>query len=322
MSKLPSDLIWEELYRPKTIEECILPEAAKSFFSSIVEKGEMPNMLLTGPAGVGKTTVALALCNELDYEVLMVNGSNEGRLIDTLRNKITQFASSMNLTGQKKCVLIDEADYLPADTVQPALRNFTQEFSKAGVKFIFTCNYPEKIIEPLHSRCAVIDFTIGKQDFLPMMGQAAKRIKHILNEENIEIENDTVLLKMVKKYFPDMRRLLNEMQYKTTTGKLTTDALAGVVNSDLVELTKYLADHNVKEVRRWVAEQPYLSMEVITKGLYDNMYNICSKDSMAQFIITLADWQYKSSFMPDKEIAIVAMFVELMMQCELTEIKD
>lgn len=314
---MPSDLVWEETYRPKTIAECILPASAKSFFTSIVSKGEMPNMLLTGPAGVGKTTVARALCNELDYEVLIINGSNEGRLIDTLRNKITQFASSMNLTGQKKCVLIDEADYLPTDTVQPALRNFIDTFSAAGVKFIFTCNYPEKIIEPLQSRCAVVDFTIGKSDFLPMMGQAAKRVQFILKNENIEIENETVMLKIVKKYFPDMRRLLNEIQYKTSTGKLTTDALSGVVNSDLVELTRYLADRSVKEARIWVAEQPYLSVEVITKGLYDNMYNICSTDTMAQFIITLADWQYKSSFMPDKELAIIAMFVDLMMQCEL-----
>lgn len=315
-------MIWEEKYRPKTISECILPKDTKDFFQSMVDKREIPNLLLSGPAGTGKTTAALALCNQLDYEVLMINGSNEGRLIDTLRNKITNFASQMSLSGQLKCVLIDEADYLPQDTIQPALRNFIQEFSKSNVKFIFTCNYPNRIIEPLHSRCAVIDFTIPKEESMPLMGQAAKRIKKILETENVVIESDTVLLKLVKKYFPDMRRLVNEMQYKTGKGTLSSAALTGVINNELKAIVTILSKRDAKGARAWVASQPYLSLEDIVRDLYDNMNNICSKDTMAQFISIIADWSFKSSTMPDKEIAVVAMLVDLMINTELHELKD
>lgn len=315
-------MIWEEKYRPKTIDECILPSATKKFFQSMVNKKELPNLLLSGPAGTGKTTAALALCNQLDYEVLMINGSNEGRLIETLRNKITNFASQMSLSGQLKCVLIDEADYLPQDTIQPALRNFIQEFSKSNVKFIFTCNYPNRIIEPLHSRCAVIDFTIPKEESMTLMAQAAKRIKEILTKENITVDNDTVLLKLVQKYFPDMRRLVNEIQYKTGAGSLESSALTGVVNTELKALVSLLAKRDASGARAWVATQPYLSLEDIVRDLYDSMSVICSKDTMAQFISIIADWSFKSTTMPDKEIAVIAMLIDLMINTELTEIKD
>lgn len=315
-------MIWEEKYRPATIDECILPSATKNFFQSMVNKRELPNLLLSGPAGTGKTTAALALCNQLDYEVLMINGSNEGRLIETLRNKITNFASQMSLSGQLKCVLIDEADYLPQDTIQPALRNFIQEFSKSNVKFIFTCNYPNRIIEPLHSRCAVIDFTIPKEESMQLMGQAAKRIKSILSTENITIDSDTVLIKLVQKYFPDMRRLVNEIQYKTGAGSLESSALTGVVNTELKTMVSLLAKRDAKGTREWVATQPYLSLEDIVRDLYDNMNSICSKDTSAQFISIIADWSYKSTTMPDKEIAVIAMLVDLMINTDLSEIKD
>jgi DNA polymerase III delta prime subunit len=314
------NIVWEEKYRPSTIDECIMPKDTKKFFMSLLKKGDLPNLLLSGPPGTGKTTAALALCNQLNYETLVINGSNEGRFFDTLRTKITNFASQMTLTGQQKCVIIDEADYLPQETIQPALRNFMDEFSRSNVKFIFTCNYPNKIIEALRSRMAGIDFKIPKEEALPLMGAAAKRIKFILNEENVTIDSDTILLKLVKNYFPDMRRLVNEIQFKTGAGSLESGALTGVVSTELKVLIKHLSDRNAKSTREWVAAQPYLSIEDIVQDLYHNMNNICSKETMAQFIAIIADWSYKSNFMPDAEIAIVAMLVDLMVQCELSAI--
>lgn len=322
MASVVEGIVWESKYRPQTIDECILPEATKSYFKGMVKNGEFPNMLLSGPAGTGKTTAARALCNELDYELLVINGSNQGRLMDTLRTKITNFASQMSLTGQDKCVLIDEADFLPQETIQPALRNFMDEFANANVKFILTCNYPNKILEPLRSRCANIDFKIPTEESLPLMVQAVKRIKFILAAENVTIDNDDILLKLVRKYFPDMRRLVNEIQYKTTNGVLASDALTGVVNSGFMDLSRFLAAKDAKSIRNWVATQPYLSIDDIIQDLYNNMDNMCSKSTMAQFIATIADWSYKSNFMPDKEIAIVAMMVELILTTEIHEIKN
>lgn len=322
MASVVEGIVWESKYRPQTIDECILPEATKSYFKGMVKNGEFPNMLLSGPAGTGKTTAARALCNELDYELLVINGSNQGRLMDTLRTKITNFASQMSLTGQDKCVLIDEADFLPQETIQPALRNFMDEFANANVKFILTCNYPNKILEPLRSRCANIDFKIPSEESLPLMAQAVKRIKFILAAENVTIDNDDILLKLARKYFPDMRRLVNEIQYKTTNGVLASDALSGIVNSGFVDLSRFLAAKDAKSIRNWVATQPYLSIDDIIQDLYNNMDNMCSKSTMAQFISTIADWSYKSNFMADSELAIVAMMVELILNCELHEIKN
>ena len=311
------NIIWEEKYRPKTIEECIMPTATKKFFLDLLKKQQLPNLLLSGPPGTGKTTAAKALCEELDYEVLVINGSNEGRLIDTLRSKITNFVSQMSLSGQLKCVIIDEADGLPQETVQPALRTFINEFSSLGVKFIFTCNYPSKIIEPLHSRFAGIDFKIPKEEALPLMGAAAKRIKYILAQENVTVENDLVLLTLVKKYFPDMRRLLNEIQFKTGSGALESNALTGVNNSELKTLVTYLSNRDAKACRNWIASQPYLSLQDIVHDLYKAMDSICSNETKAQFISIIADWSYKSNVMPDQEIAVAAMLVDLMINTEL-----
>lgn len=322
MSKLLSKIIWEERYRPTEIEDCILPKAAKKQFETMIQKQEMPNLLFYGPPGIGKTTTALVLCKALNYETLMINGSNEGKFIDTLRNKIANFASSLSLTGQKKCVIIDEADYLPKDTVQAALRHFINEYSQAGVKFIFTCNYPDKLIEPLHSRFAGVDFTIQTDEALSLMGQMAKRVQFILNDVGLEGSDNTVMLKIVQKHFPDMRRVLNEIQLKTASGTLPLDAaaLSGLVMTELHDLVKFMANGQVKEIRGWIASQPYISMEDISRSLYENMYGMCSKGTMAQFITTLAEWQYKSSFMPDKEIAMMAMFVEILLQCDIHEL--
>lgn len=310
-------IVWESKYRPQTINDCILPTATKAYFKGMVNKGEFPNMLLSGPAGTGKTTTARALCKELDYELLVINGSNQGRLMDTLRSKVTNFASQMSLTGQNKCILIDEADFLPQETIQPALRNFMDEFANANVKFILTCNYPNKILEPLRSRCANIDFKIPNDESMILMSEAARRVKFILNEEKITIESDTILLKLVRKYFPDMRRLVNEIQYKTMSGVLAADALTGIVNSGFIDLSKYLAAKDAKSIRHWVATQPYLSIDDIIQDLYNNMDGMCSKETMAQFIATIADWSYKSNFMVDKELAIVAMMVELILTTEI-----
>lgn len=313
-------IVWEEKWRPKTIDECIMPKDTKQFFNSLLEKGQLPNLLLSGPPGTGKTTAALALCNQLQYETMVINGSNEGRMFDTLRTKITNFASQMNLTGQHKCVIIDEGDYLPQETIQPALRNFMDEFSKSNVKFIFTCNYPNKIIDPLRSRMAGVDFKIPKEEALPLMSLAAKRIKFILEQEKVTVENDTVLLKLVKNYFPDMRRLVNEIQFKTGNGTLEASALTGVVSTELKVLIKHLSNRDAKSTREWVASQPYLSIDDIVQDLYQNMTIICSKDTMAEFIAIIADWSYKSNFMPDAEIAIVAMLVDLMIKTELSQL--
>ena len=317
-----SDIVWESKYRPNNIDDCILPADTKARFKNMVAKGEFPNMLLSGPAGTGKTTAARALCEELDYELLIINGSNEGRLIDTLRSKITNFASQLSLSGQSKCVLIDEADYLPQESIQPALRNFMDEFTATDVKFIFTCNFPNKIIEPLHSRCAVVDFKIPKDESMQLKSEAAKRIRHILKQENIKVENVDILLKMVHKYFPDMRRLINEIQYKTTTGALEVNALSGVNSEGIVELSKILSEKNAAAAREWIAEQPYLSVDDIAQDLHKNMYNICSKETMPQFILTIAEWLYKSKFMGDREIATAAMLVDLMLNTEIRKIGE
>ena len=315
-----SKKIWEIKYQPKTVQECILPKDTKERFQGFVDKGEFPNLLLMGPAGTGKTTVAMALCNELDYEVLMINGSNEGRLFETLRNKITSFASTISLSGQKKCVLIDEADYVPSETVQPALRNFISEFSKSEVRFIFTCNYPERIIEPLHSRCAVIDFKIDASDKLNMMAESIQRCKEILNKESIKF-NDDVLIKFVKQYFPDLRRLINELQYKTSSGELTSSSLTAMTSSDLKNLTRMLANKSAKELREWVATQPHASVDRFANELYSNLYDVCDTSDMPSLIIIIGEWMYKSKFMSDSEIACMAFFVNIMTDVTIKELK-
>lgn len=309
-----NDLIWTEGFRPKNVDECILPKKLKKHIKSLIKKDTIPNMIFSGIQGSGKTSLALAICNELGYEVLMINGSNEGRLIETLRTKITNFASSMSLDGSKKCVILDEADYIPEETVQPALRNFIEEYSRAGVVFIFTCNNLTRIIEPLQSRCSLIDFNISKDESMDMKIELIKRLQFILKQENITIASDEILPKLVQKFFPDIRRLINHLQLTTGSGILDSSALTIVEKSEYTELVQYLKDKNVKAAREWIALQSYIGVPELTKFLYNEMYKISETSTMAEYITILADWNYKSAFMSDKEIAMAALVVDLMTQ--------
>lgn len=300
--------VWTEKYRPLVIADCILPKATASEFAGFIKLGKIPNMLLAGQAGTGKTTTALALCRELEYDYIVINGSNEGRLIDTLRTKITNFASSVSLDGSRKCVILDEADYIPAE-IQAALRGFMEEFA-SNCSFILTCNFPNRIMEAIHSRCAVIDFTIPKDERQSLIIALFKRIGTILDAEGVKYDK-RALVTMVGKFFPDMRRLLNELQRKGTDG-IDSGSLDGAVESDLADLVKNLKSKNFKEVRKWVATTPNLDIGYISRQLYDNMYELCVHEDMPNLIMLLAEYQYKNAFVADKEINVMAMLVEIM----------
>lgn len=305
--------VWVEKYRPQVITDCILPKATKKEFQGFIKSGKIPNLLLHGPAGTGKTTAALALCSELDYEVLLVNGSNEGRLIDTLRNKITNFASSVSLDGRRKCVILDEADYLGSE-VQAALRSFIEQFA-SNCSFILTCNFPNRIIQAIHSRCACIDFTVPKDERQPMIIDLYKRVAYILGEEGVEFDKQ-VLATMIGKFFPDMRRLLNELQRKGINGSIDTGSLGGNSVDEIAELIGFLKDKNFKEIRKWVASTTNLDISFIGRSLYDKMYDICEAESMPNLILLIADYQYKDAHVADKEINIMALLTEIMMNVE------
>ncbi len=314
-----NELIWTEKYRPANVSSCIIPEKVKTHIQSLIDSNQMTNMIFTGIQGSGKTSLALAICNELDYDVLMVNGSNEGRLIDTLRNKITNFAATLSVSGAKKCVILDEADYIPEETVQPALRNFIEEFSRIGVLFIMTCNNLDRIIAPLQSRCSIIDFTYDKKTALDLKAKMALRVKQILKDEGVKIESANIIPALVQKYFPDNRRLLNELQLNTANGTLDSSALSSVNQTDFDELVGYLKARNVKSAREWVALQSYIGVPELAKWLYNEMYNISNTKTMANYISILAEWCYKSSMMADKEIAMIAMLVDIMSQIEFKD---
>lgn len=312
------DKAWVEKYRPCNIDELIVPKATKTKIKALMASDSIPNMLFYSPTpGTGKTSTALAICNSLNLQPLMINGSNEGRLVDTLRNKIIPFASSMSLDNKRKCIIIDEADYMPEEMIQPALRNLIEEFNRVGVVFIFTCNNVSRIIEPIRSRCALIDFTINKSDAKEMRLGLLQRAIEILKLENIKIENAEILPKMVQLYFPDNRRFINELQLATTDGVLDNSALTPAMSdSEISELIENLKGKRVKSTREWIALNAHISIEIITKHLYDNMYELIKQESMADFILIIANWNYKTSFMADKEIGIAACLTELMMSCE------
>lgn len=306
MSQIHS--VWTEKYRPKVVADCILPKQTAAEFNGFIKEKKIPNLLLCGPAGTGKTTAALALCNELGYDYIIINGSNEGRLIDTLRTKITNFASSVSLDGSRKCVILDEADYIPAE-IQAALRNFMEEFA-SNCSFILTCNFPNRIMDAIHSRSAVVDFTIPKAERPEMIIALFKRVATILTNEGVPFDKQA-LVSLIGKYFPDMRRLLNELQRKGSAG-IDAGSLIGAVESDLAELVGFLKTKNFREVRKWVATTPNLDISYISKQLYDNMYELCVHEDMPNLILLLAAYQYKNAFVADKEINIMAMLVEIM----------
>jgi DNA polymerase III delta prime subunit len=306
-------LLWTEKYRPKSIDDCILPERLKKPFQEYVNQSNIPNLLLSGGAGVGKTTVAKAMCEEIGCDVMVINGSDEGRLIDTFRTKIKNFASSMSLAGGRKVVIIDEADYCNAESVQPALRNFIEEFA-GNCSFIFTCNYKNKLIEPLHSRCAVIDFALKNGEKAQMASTFMKRVVSILQSENIEYD-DKVVAELIKKHFPDFRRVINELQRYSQLGKIDTGILSQIADVSINDIVKYIKDKDFGAIRKWVAYHE-IDNTTLFRKLYDTLYDVLKPQSIPQAVLILADYQYKGAFVADQEINIVACLTELMVGCE------
>ena len=305
-------LLWTEAHRPKTIEECILPDRLKKPFQEYVNSEKIPHLLLSGGAGVGKTTVAKAMCNQIDADYIMINGSDESG-IDVFRTKIKDFASSMSFTGGRKVIIIDEADYLNPNSTQPALRNAMEEFA-SYCSFIFTCNFKNRIIDPLHSRCAVVDFTLKNDEKTKMAGQFFKRIQTILQSEKVEYE-DKVIAELIKKHFPDFRRILNELQRYSQFGKIDVGILAQIGDVSIAEITKHLKNKDFGAIRKWVATADFDAATLYRK-LYDNLYEVLQPQSIPQAVIILADYQYKQAFVADAEINTVACLTELMVSVE------
>ena len=305
--------LWVEKYRPSKIEECVLPEDIKNIFSDIVRSGESQNLLLCGGPGCGKTTVAKALCRELGTDYLMINCSEDGN-IDTLRTKIRNFASTVSLTNQKKVVILDEFDYSNAQSTQPALRGFIEEFSK-NCRFILTCNFKNRIIEPIHSRCTVVNFTIPSKEKPKLATQILTRIKSILDSEGVPYE-EKVLVGLVMKFFPDFRRIINELQKYSVSGTIDVGILSDVSEIKIKELAGSMKKKDFTSVRKWVIENLDNDQTHIFRKIYDGMNTYVIASSVPQSILILADYQYKSAFVADHEINLTACLVELMMECE------
>jgi DNA polymerase III delta prime subunit len=311
-----SDYLWVEKYRPKKIEECILPEETKKTFSNFVKQGELPNLILSGSAGTGKTTVAKALCEELGLDYIVVNGSDEGRHIDTLRNQIKSFASTVSLTEQKshKVVILDEADYMNAESVQPALRNFIETFYK-NCRFILTCNFKNKIIDPLHSRCTVIDFAIKNGQKVKTATQLLTRLSDILTIEKIEFDKK-VLAELIQKHYPDFRRTINELQRYSVRGKIDSGILFNLTEANYKGLIKALKDKKFNDMRKWVVDNLDKEPSSLFRGVYDFLYDNLDLKSIPQAILIIAGYQYKSAFVADQEINMVACLTEIMASCK------
>ena len=306
--------LWVERYRPQKIDDCVLPQTLKDTFKQYITQGELPSFLFSGTAGVGKTTVAKALCNEIGAEYILVNGSDEGRSIDVLRTTIKGFASTVSLTDAKKVVIVDEADYMNAQSVQPALRSFIEEFS-GNCRFIFTCNFKNRIIEPLHSRCAVIEFKIDSKDKQEIAATFFKRAVSILKQENIEFD-PKVVAELITKHFPDYRRILNELQRYSVSGKIDSGILLNMSEESFKDLVKLLKDKNFTEVRKWVAKQTDADTTSLFRELYDTASANMDPNSIPQLVLTLADYQYKAAFVADHELNIMAALTEVMANCK------
>ncbi len=306
--------LWVEKYRPTTISDCVLPEHLKKTFQGVVDSGELHNMLLTGTAGLGKTTVARALCNELNLDYILINGSEESG-IDTLRNKIKQFASSVSLTSDNhKVVILDEADYLNPQSTQPALRGFIEEFSN-NCRFILTCNFKNRIIEPLHSRCAVIEFNTSKKQLVDVAAKFYKGLIHILKTEKVEFD-DKVLIELVMKHAPDWRRIINECQRYSSSGKIDTGLLSNLSDVNISILMKSLKEKDFKSMRAWVSNNIDTEPAAIFRKVFDNMVEYAKPQSVPQVVLILAEYQYKDAFVADHELNMVACMTELMASIE------
>ena len=310
---MKTQFLWCEKYRPQTITDCILPESLKKTFLDIVKTGEIPNMLLTGSAGLGKTTVARALCSELKLEYMLINGSEESG-IDTLRNKIKQFASSVSLHGGYKVVILDEADYLNAQSTQPALRGFIEEFS-SNCRFILTCNFKNRIIEPLHSRCSVIEFNTTKKQLAELASSFMKRLQFILKEESVDY-NNKIIAELIMRYAPDWRRVINECQRYSTSGEITSDILVGLSDQNIASLINFLKQKDFKNMRGWVTNNTDIDSSVIFRRIYDTLYDFAQPNSIPGIILILSDYQHKAAFVADKEINTVACLTEIMASAE------
>ena len=308
---MSNQYLWVEKYRPSTIDECILPDSMKKTFKEFINSGELPNFLFCGGAGVGKTTVAKALCNEIGAEYLFINGSEESG-IDVLRNKIKNFASSVSLTDAKKVVILDEADYLNANSTQPALRGFIEEFSN-NCRFIFTCNFKNRIIEPLHSRCAVIEFKIENSEKPKIAAGFYRRVMDILSFEKVEADSK-VVAEIITKYFPDYRRILNELQRYSVSGIIDAGILVNLGDESYVELVKNLKAKNFTEVRKWVGKNSDIESTELFRKLYDKAIDYLELGSIPQLVLILADYQYKAAFVADREINTMAALTEIMGQ--------
>ena len=308
---MSTDFLWVEEYRPKTIDDCILPQSLKTLFKSFIDKGELSNLLFSGTPGIGKTTVAKALCDQLNCDWIMINGSEEGG-IDVLRDKIKNFASTVSLSGGKKVVILDEADYLNPQSTQPALRGFIEEFHK-NCRFILTCNFKNRIIEPLHSRFSNIEFKISPKDKPKLASKLFERTISILKENNVDY-NDKVLAQLVKKHFPDFRKVINELQRYSVSGSIDAGILTNITNENLKSLMKLLKEKDFTETRKWVTQNLDNDPVRIFRSIYDNLYDNLQPETIPHAVLILADYQYKSAFVADQEINFTACLTEIMSQ--------
>jgi DNA polymerase III delta prime subunit len=310
-----NDFLWVESYRPTTIRDCILPAEIKKSFQDFVDAGEIPNMLFSGPPGIGKTTVAKALCNELGVDSYVINGSDEGRFLDTVRNKAKNFASTVSLetTGKPKVIIIDEADNTTSD-VQLLLRANIETFHR-NCRFIFTCNYKNKIIEPLHSRCAVFDFTITGKSKAQIAAQFFERVRQILAEEKVEYDSK-VVAEVINSFFPDWRRILNELQRYSVAGKIDTGILSTFSDSNVKNLMTHMKEKDFSNVRKWVVENLDNDTNRLIRMVYDKLYTALKPQSIPQAVLILANYQSKIPFVADQEINLLACFTEIMHDCQ------
>ena len=311
-----SDYLWVEKYRPKKIRDCILPEDTKKTFTEFLKQKEIPNLLLSGTAGTGKTTVARALCEELGADYIIINGSDEGRQIDTLRNKIKNFASTVSLTEQSnhKVVIVDEADYMNAESVQPALRNFIETFH-SNCRFIFTCNYKSKILPALHSRCTIIDFQIKNGQKVKTAQALLKRLGKILDEEEVKYDNK-VLAELIQKHYPDFRRTINELQRYSVRGQIDSGILFSLSEANTKELIKILKEKRFNDMRKWVINNLDKEPSSLFSTIYNLLYSNLEGNSVPQAVLIIAGYQYKSAFVADQEINMVACLTEVMANCK------
>lgn len=310
---MSEQFLWVEKYRPQTIDECVLPDSLKKTFHQYISSGELPNFLFSGSAGVGKTTVAKALCNEIGAEYLFINGSEESG-IDVLRTKIKSFASSVSLTDAKKVVILDEADYLNPNSTQPALRGFIEEFSN-NCRFIFTCNFKNRIIEPLHSRCAVVEFKIDNADKPKIMSNFFRRATDILTKEGVDYDQK-VVAELIARHFPDYRRMLNELQRYSVSGKIDTGILVNMSDENYKVLVNFLKEKDYTGTRKWVASNGDIETSTLFRHLYDRAVEFLNPNSIPELVLILAKYQYQDAFVADHELNTMAAMTEIMTECK------